>query len=155
MSVPTLDDRARALLEPWAPGDTDRSARTEEELKRRETAAEGAAQVASQMKEEAERIRRESEQRLLEVESRERALREEAAHHAIELTKETERLNAIESDLAGKRSEFDQLHTARTAELRQMETDFEKNAQALDVKGRELAERESRLVAREETVRQS
>ncbi|TLZ77759.1 MAG: hypothetical protein E6K08_02580 [Methanobacteriota archaeon] len=136
-------------------GDTDRIARTEEELKRRETAAEGAAQVASQMKEEAERIRRESEQRLLEVESRERALREEAAHHAIELTKETERLNAIESDLAGKRSEFEQLHTARTAELRQTETELEKNAQALDANGRELAERESRLVAREETVRQS
>ena len=136
-------------------GDTDRIAGTEEELKRRETATEEAARIASEMKEAAERIQRESEQRLLELESRERALREEAAHHAIELTKQTEGLDALESDIAAKRSDFEQLHAARTAELRQMETDLQKNAQAVESKGRELAERESRLAASEETFRQA
>ncbi len=136
-------------------GGTDRIARTEEELKRRETATEEAARVASEMKGEAERLQRESEQRLLEVESRERALREEAAHHAIELTKQTEGLKALESDIAAKRSDFEQLNTGRTAELHRMETDLQKNAQALETKGRELAERESRLAASEETFRQA
>ncbi len=135
-------------------GDAERIARTDEELKRREAAADDAGRIASQLKGEAERVQREGEARLLEIESRERALREEAARHAIELTKQTESLKALEAETTAKRSEFEQLQTAQTAQLHQREMDLQKNVQALEAKGREWSERESRLAAAEETLSQ-
>src|SRR5207245_2231739 len=70
--------------------DVDWVARSDEDLKRREKAVEEAGRTAAQVQANAERVAKEAEQRFLEIESRERALREEAAHEAIELTKHTE-----------------------------------------------------------------
>src|SRR5207244_7435095 len=70
--------------------DVDWVARSDEDLKRREKAVEEAGRSAAQVQASAERATKEAEQRFLEIEARERALREEAAHEASELTKKTD-----------------------------------------------------------------
>src|SRR5438445_45092 len=78
-------------------------AQNEEEVTRREKAAQEASRSASLLKEEAERLKSEVEQRALEIDSRERSLREEIARHATELSKRTDALNALETEIGARR----------------------------------------------------
>src|SRR2546428_817387 len=135
--------------------DVDWVARSDEDLKRREKAVEDAGQTAAQAKANAERVAKEAEQRLLEIESRERALREEAAHEAIELTKHTDALKQPESDLTAKQADFAKERAAQTLRLQETETELQTKSRTLDEKARELAERESRIATMEETFRQN
>src|SRR5216117_44058 len=135
--------------------DVDWIARSEEDLKRREKAVEEAGLSAAQMKATAERVAKEAEQRFLEIESRERALREEAAHRSIELTQQTEGLKRIESELGSRQADFEKERVMQTERLRETETNLQMKAQTLEAKARELADRESRVAATEEASRQA
>jgi len=135
--------------------DVDWIARSDEDLKRREKALEETSRSVAQVKATAEQVAKDAEQRFLEIESRERALREEAAHEAIELTKQTEALKQIETELTSNQADFEKERAAQTQRLHEMETELQGKAQTLDAKGREQTERESRIATMEESFRQS
>ncbi len=136
-------------------GDTERLTKNDEDVRRRETATAEAARQASDLKDKADGIVREVEQRTLELDSRERAMREEAARHSVELTERMEASKALESELGLRRSEFEQAQTARTQQLQQMEAEIQKNGHAADVRARELLERETRIASTEETLHET
>src|SRR6059036_2561062 len=135
--------------------DIDWVARSDEDLKRREKAAEEAGRSAAQVQASAERATKEAEQRFLEIESRERALREEAAHEAIELTKRTEALKQFDTELSSKQADFEKERTVQTQRLQETETEMHSRADTLEAKRRELEERETRIAGTEESHRQS
>jgi len=128
-------------------------AQNEEEVTRREKAAQEASRSASLSKEETERLKSELEQRTLEIDSRERGLREEIARHAGELSKRTDALNALETEIGGRRTELEKDRVAQTQRIHQMDADLQRNAQDLEAKARDLSERETRVTGMEENLR--
>ncbi len=135
--------------------DIERVTKNDEDLRRRETATAEAARQASDLKGKADGVVREVEQRTLELDSRERTMREEAARHAGELTERTEALKALEIELGLRRSEFEQAQTTRTQQLQQMEAEIQETGHAVEMKARELLERETRIASAEETLREA
>lgn len=133
--------------------DVELVARNREELIHREQAAQEALQSGSEMKAEAEHLKTELEQRTLEIDSKERGLREEAAGQAVELEKRTESLNALEAEIGAKRGELENERAGQAERIHQTDMDLQKTAQLLDAKGRELVDREGRIAATQESLR--
>lgn len=133
--------------------DVELVARNRDELIRREQAAQEAKKFGSEMKAEAEHVRSELEQRSLEVDSKERGLREEAASQVVELTKRTESLNTLEAEIGAKRAELERERAAQAETIRQTDMDLRKTAQLSDAKARELVDREGRIAPMEESLR--
>src|SRR5204863_426382 len=130
-----------------------RFTRTEEELGRREKAVEEASQSATLRKAEADHLKAELEQRALEIDSKERAVKEESGRHALELSTRTEALNALEADMTAKRAELDRERTSQTQRFHEIDTELQGNAQTLEAKARDFSDRERRIVATEESLR--
>ena len=128
--------------------DTEWVARNESAIGEREKRATENLKVADDLKAGAERLRADLEQRTLEIESRERSLREEAASRSIELEKRTEALEAAETELAGRKAQWETELTTQTEKLK---------ARGAELSGREdaLAGREADLAARENTLTKS
>src|SRR5207245_4679695 len=155
--VMRVDEREASLAEKEEKvrSDIEWVARTDEDLKRRETSAAEAVRQASDLKAESERVLRDVEQRTLELDSRERAMREEAARHAVDLAKQTEALKLQQDEIAAKRNELDADRASRTQQFQAKETELHGEAQSLETKARELAERETRIASTEEALRQA
>src|SRR5207253_9216731 len=124
--------------------DDERFARTEEELGRREKAVEEASRSATLRKAEADHLKGELEQRALEIDSKERAFKEESARHALELSTRTEALNALEADMTAKRTELDRERTAQTQRLQEIDGELQRNEQTPKSRARDYPHRERR-----------
>src|SRR5439155_1750409 len=118
-----------------------------------EKAVEEASQSATLRKAEADHLRAELEQRALEIDSKERAFKEESGRHALELSTRTESLNALEADLTAKRTELERERTAQTQRFHEIDTELQGNAQTLEAKAKELAIREKAVAAQEADLR--
>lgn len=129
-------------------------ARNEEDLKRREKAAEDAVKAANETKVATEAARKEFAQEVLELETRERSLREEAARHADELTTRERSQKAAEANLGEKRATMERELTARGLKLQEAEAELSRKMQDLDSKNAELSGREARLVSLESSIRE-
>ncbi len=133
--------------------DDERFTRTEEELGRREKAVEEASQSATLRKAEADHLKGELEQRALEIDSKERAFKEESARHALELSTRTEALNVLEADMTAKRTELERERTSQTQRFHEIDGELQRNAQTLEARARDFSDRERRIVASEESLR--
>src|SRR5207249_6306149 len=131
----------------------ERFTRTEEELGRREKAVEEASQSATLRKAEADHLKGELEQRALEIDSKERAIKEESARHALELSTRTEALNVLEADMTAKRTELERERTSQTQRFHEIDGELQRNAQTLEARARDFSDRERRIVASEESLR--
>ncbi len=129
-------------------------ARNESEVGKREKLAAENLKSAANLKAEAERLRADLDQRALEVESRERTLQEEAASQAVELETRTESLQAAETELAGRRAQWESELATQKEKLRVRETELATQMEALDRKESDLAARETTLIAGQDALRE-
>jgi regulation of enolase protein 1 (concanavalin A-like superfamily)/chromosome segregation ATPase len=129
-------------------------ARAEDELTRREKEAQGALAATARMQAEIETTRKDLEQRALELETRERSLREEAAKHADELTRRQADLRQAESRLDAQRAETEHELAARVLKVQEAEAELGRKDQAHDAKAQEITGREARLASLEDSLRQ-
>ncbi|HYM39620.1 MAG TPA: hypothetical protein VEY12_05680 [Thermoplasmata archaeon] len=129
-------------------------ARNEADLTKRETAAKESMKAAGDLKAEGERLRLELEQRSMEIESRERNLREEAAEQSVILEKRTEALQAEEAELAGRRAQWERELATQTQKIKDREGDLQTRNKQLDAREAELASREAVLLSQQSTLRQ-
>ena len=133
--------------------DIERLTGDREEVTRREKAAAEALRTASQMRTGAVRAMKDIEQGSLEIDSRDRALQEDAGRYSVELATRTESLNALEDEIAATRSELEKDRAALTERIRQTEMDLQTTADGLAAKARKSEDREARVAAMEESLR--
>ena len=129
-------------------------ARAEEELARREKDTQTAVAGAARLRTEVDTMRKDLEQRALELETRERVLREEAAKHTDDLTRREAELRQTDKEASAKRAEAEREWTARAQKVQEAEAELGRKAQAHDEKLAELTGREARLLSLQDTLRQ-
>jgi chromosome segregation ATPase/regulation of enolase protein 1 (concanavalin A-like superfamily) len=120
---------------------------SDEEIKKREAAVAETAKQLDAARAELEGIRKDHEARGMELDTRERSLREEASHHAQELTSRARSLQESEKALADARGEFERESTARAHEFQAQDAELAQRAKALDTRASELAAQEVRLAS--------
>ncbi len=135
-------------------GDVEWVARNGDEIAKRQKTAEETLKAANALKAEVERLQKELEQRGMEVESRERSVREDAANFSVELQKRTEAIAAAEADLAGRRAQTDRELVTKAQRLQERDEDLAKRAQSLDAKLSDLEGRELKLTSMQDSLRE-
>ena len=129
-------------------------ARNESELVKREKLATDNLRSANELKAEGERVRGDLEQRALEIESRERSVREEAANQSVELEKRSETLQTLEAELAGRKAQSERELATQTQRLKDREAELMERKGSLDTHEADLVAREAVLTNGQAALRQ-
>ncbi len=129
-------------------------ARNDADLAKREKAIAENLKAASELKTQAERLRADLEQRGMELDSRERGLREEAAEQSVALEKRMEALQIQETELAGRRAQWETELATQTQKVKSREEDLEAHRKELDGHEADLATRETDLLNERAALRQ-
>ena len=135
-------------------GDVEWVARNESELGKREKVASENLKAANELKAQLEHQQMDLEQRALEIESRERSLREEAADRSIELEKRTEALQVTETELAGRKAQWERELATQTQKLKDREAELAARKGGLDSREADLNDRETALAGGQDALRQ-
>lgn len=125
--------------------DVDWVARSESDVSKREKALVEDRKALGATKADLERLEKDLEQRTLEVESRERAAREEAAARSVELQRRSDAMAISEADLARRKTQMEQELAARAQRLQEAEDEIRTRGQALDTRAADLDGHEARL----------
>lgn len=128
--------------------------RNEIELSKREEAAAENLKTATELQAQGERLRKELEQRAMEVESRERDLHEEAAEQSVALEKRMEALQAREAELAGQKAQRERELANQLQKMQEREADAQARKETLDAHETNLASREQTLLDQQGALRQ-
>jgi len=129
-------------------------ARNEGEIAKRQQTADETLKAANAAKSEAERLHKDLEQRAMEIESRERSVREDAANLSIELQKRTETLAGAEAELAGRRAQVERELATKAQRLQERDEELANRAQSLDAKLADLEGRELKLTSMQDALRE-
>ena len=127
-------------------------ARNEMDVRRREKAAEDALQAVLAKEAEAEAARKELAQTEFEIQTRERALREEAVRHTESLTVRARDLQAAEAELTEKGSALEREAASRALAQQSQEAAVAEKLRGLDARAAELNGQDARLAALRQTL---
>src|SRR3989475_10806743 len=132
--------------------DLEHIARSEDEVTRREaTLREGQKGLVDRVK-AAEDAEQEAKERAFEVDRRERTVREEAAKITDELGRRGQAGKAPETDLAARRTTFEQDATAPPQRFHTPDVETSERSRGLETRTKELGERGTRLTALQENL---
>ncbi len=134
--------------------DVDWVTRNADEVAKKEKAAGELLRQAKTLQADTDRLRKDLEQRSMEIDSRERALREEAANQSIELTKRTETIQAQEAEFAGRKAVAEREFGQKGQKLEEFEAELQKRIASLDERAAGLASREARIASLQDSVRE-
>ena len=151
-----LEEREHALVdrEAKARSDAEYAARVDEDLKRREEAARLTLDRATDLTEQADRMRAEATRATAGLEARSRAMQQESERVAAEATRRAETFKVAEAQLVGWKADLERQYAARDAKVREGEAELARKLDSLEEKASLLLSREASLSEIQERLEQ-